>query len=96
MPNYDLSKKAAKDVSTILDYSYKEFGEKTALEYYLSLKDTFALLSKQPQIGRDINHIRAGYFRHEHAKHVIFYTLKENGILIIRVLHQKMDFERHL
>ena len=96
MTNYELSKKAESDITGILEYSYKEFGEKTALDYYLSLKKTFVLLSEQPQIGRDIKNIRAGYFCHEHAKHTIFYSLKENSILIIRVLHQNMDFERHL
>ncbi len=96
MPNYELSNKAEKDIGGILDYSYREFGEKTALEYYLSLKGTFELLSEQPQIGRKIEHIRTGYFRHEHARHTIFYSLKEGDILIIRVLHESMDFERHL
>ncbi len=96
MPSYKLSKKAQKDVNGILDYSHKEFGEKAAFEYYLSLKGAFELLSEQPQLGRDISHIRTEYFRHEHAKHTIFYSLKKNKLLIIRVLHQSMDFERHL
>lgn len=96
MANYKLSIKAERDISGILEYSYKNFGEKIASDYYLSLKNTFVLLSEQPQIGRNIENIRTGYYCHEHTKHTIFYSLKENSILIIRVLHQNMDFERHL
>jgi antitoxin ParD1/3/4 len=47
-------------------------------------------------LGRSIHHIRPGYFRFPHASHTVFYVNIPDGIRVIRVLHQRMDPERHL
>jgi toxin ParE1/3/4 len=47
-------------------------------------------------LGRQIDQIRPGYFRYEHASHSIFYRLTANGIMVMRVLHQRMAVERHI
>ena len=93
---YELTQAAANDIERILEDSYQEFGEEIAFEYLLSLKDTFLMLSEQPTIGRKIDTIRKDYHRHEHKKHTIFYKILGSDILIVRVLHQSMDIERHI
>jgi plasmid stabilization system protein ParE len=30
------------------------------------------------------------------GRHIIFYQVEDQGILVVRVLHQMMDFDRHL
>jgi len=42
------------------------------------------------------NDIHAGYYRFPHRSHVIFYTLPEKHIFIIRILHQSMDIAERL
>jgi len=96
MASYELSGPADRDLTEIYAYSYRQFGEATADGYLLALHDCFALLAAQPAIGRSIEHLRPGYFRFEHVRHTVFYVKAERGIRIMRVLHERMDPDRHL
>jgi toxin ParE1/3/4 len=96
MAEYVLSEQAADDLTEIYLFSYQQFGESKADAYLLGLEERFELLAETPLIGRKIDHIRAGYLRYAHASHSIFYTSREEGILVIRVLHRSMDAETHL
>lgn len=96
MAEYRLSEKADDDLRQIYLFSYEQFGEAQADTYLLGLEERFRTLAEQPTLGKKIDHIRAGYFRYEYMRHSIFYTLHEEGILVVRVLHGSMDAERHL
>ena len=96
MADYELSNKADEDLTEIYTFSYNRFGGLKADAYLLALEECFCMLVEQPLLGRKIDHIRAGYLQYEHTSHSIFYVLKEDGILIQRVLHQSMDSKRHL
>ena len=94
--SFKISVKARADIKDILLYSYGQFGEAQALKYKNELEACFQLLADTPDIGRKCNEIKAGYQRHEHAQHIVFYRKRKNDIFIIRVLHNSMDAERHL
>ena len=49
-----------------------------------------------PAMGVSIENIRTGYRRFSHQSHVIFYTQMQDGILIARVLHKRMDVTKQL
>ncbi len=50
-----------------------------------------------PLIGRTCDEIRAGYRKHPHGAHVIYYTLpNESELLVVRILHGTMDTESNL
>ena len=53
-------------------------------------------IAADPRLGRSCEDIRAGYRRYSAQAHMVFFRIGENGIDIIRVLHQSMDFPRHL
>jgi len=40
--------------------------------------------------------VRSGYRKKKSGSHVIFFKLIDDGIDVIRILHQRMDFDRHL
>jgi plasmid stabilization system protein ParE len=42
-----------------------------------------------------VNDVRPSLRRLEHGKHVVFYRREPRGILITRILHQRMLPERH-
>lgn len=96
MASFELSEAADRDLSGIYRYSYRQFGAAQADAYLLSLERCFAQLAAFPQLGRSIAHLRRGYFRFEHASHTIFYVPLADGVRIVRVLHERMDPERHL
>ena len=96
MASYELSEAADRDLTGIYIYSYRQFGSAQADAYLLSLEHCFGKLSQFPQLGRSLDHLRRGYFRFEHESHTVFYVRTEDGIRIIRVLHARMDPDRHL
>lgn len=53
------------------------------------------MLADKPNLGRRCDDIRPGLRRHEHDKHVLFVRQERDGILISRILHQRMLPERH-
>ena len=42
------------------------------------------------ELGRVCNYIRPGLRGMEHARHVVFYRIEAGGILVSRILHQRM------
>jgi toxin ParE1/3/4 len=87
---YRLSKLARLDLIDIADYTVDTRGPEQAQRYLDSLEACFNRLVKAPGIGRPCNPIWPGYRRIEHQKHVILYRADHDGILIGRVLHQRM------
>jgi toxin ParE1/3/4 len=96
MAKYELSIAADRDLDEIYVYSYREFGEARADAYFLSLERCLEQLAEFPGIGQSIDQLRPGYLRFAHASHTVFFVKTDDGIRIIRVLHQRMDPERHL
>lgn len=88
---FKLSVKAHADIKKILRYSFQQFGESQAIKYKSGLEASFQLLADNPNMGRECNEIRDGYFRHEHEKHIIFYRQRLNDILIVTIIHDRMS-----
>ena len=93
---YTLSKKSQKAIDRILEYTYRQFGEKQAINYKSELENCLQLLVDNPEIGRPCNQIREGYQRHEHQSHIIFYRQRKNDIFISAIIHKSRDLKRHL
>jgi toxin ParE1/3/4 len=55
------------------------------------------LLARQPDIGREAEDIKPGYKKFSHGNHIIFYRAgTESKIVVIRILHNSMEVDRHL
>lgn len=96
MAEYALTNRAAQDLTEIYHFSVQQFGARVAGTYLNSLDLRFSQLAEQPKLGRPVPQFRPGYFRNMCLRHAIFYTQTPDGILVVRVLHQRMDFSRHL
>lgn len=96
MPSYDLTEAAAADIEGIARHSTQQWGFPRAEAYVLALHRAFELLAAFPDTGRDVGELRPGYLRFEHERHSIFYRKTDTGILVVRVLHQRMQATRHL
>lgn len=94
--SYKLSKAAANDLRAIARYSVQNFGTAKAKSYGDSFKTCFDTITDNPHIGRAYEHIRPGLRRHNHKSHAVFYMLQDQGILIVRVLHESQDAPKHL
>ena len=96
MPSYELSGAADADLEAIGRHSAEKWGFERAEAYLLALHRAFENLTLFPKSGRRADEIRRGYFRFESERHVVFYRKTDTGILIVRVLHQRMEAKRHL
>jgi len=48
-------------------------------------------------IGRDAEDIKPGYKKFSEGSHIIFYRAgTQSKIVVIRILHNSMDIDRHL
>jgi len=90
MGSVQISVKAEADIDSIVEYTKEQWGPRQADEYLSRLEDGFALLFRNPLAGRPCDSVRAGLRRFEVGKHVVFYLPTADGILIARVLHQRM------
>ncbi|NOZ09540.1 MAG: type II toxin-antitoxin system RelE/ParE family toxin [Gammaproteobacteria bacterium] len=93
---YELSEAAAKDIEQILQRSIVDFGLAQTEIYFHSLKTCLELLGENPGMGGGADDIRQGYRRFAHESHVIFYRASEQGILVVRILHKRMDANKHI
>ena len=96
MAELRLSRRAASDLAEIADYTIAEFGIDQARRYRDQLDACFRSLLANPQLGRSAEEVAPGLRRIRQQAHVVFYTVGEDQLLIVRVLHHGMDFERHL
>jgi len=98
MPNktYRLYQKAIEDIESVYSYSANEFGIKRTEDYILAIESSFQHLADDPLISRKCDYIRPDLRAFNVGSHIIFFKTTHYGIAVIRVLHQSMDFNRHL
>lgn len=96
MADYVLSGRAAEDIDDIADYGFSNFGVAKACEYGRGLEKCFENLADAPAIGLGADELAQGLRRYKYESHWVFYIEKSDGILVIRVLHQNMNFDQHI
>ncbi len=96
MAKYVLSQAADADLTDIYTYSYMEFGETQADNYFSSLEECLNKLAKNTGLGMDASSVRKNYRRFIHRRHTIFYVPNSSGIFVVRVLGPGMSPEKNL
>jgi toxin ParE1/3/4 len=71
-------------------YTVRTWGRVQALQYIDELEKFCQMLAEKPLMGRRCNEISFGLRRLECGKHVVFYRRERGGVLIVRILHQRM------
>ena len=90
MPGYRLSRLAESDLEGIADYTVDAWGAAQAIRYIDGLLECCERVARSPLLGRSCRKIGPGYRRIEQGKHVLFYRLSGEEVLISRILHQDM------
>ncbi len=91
-----LSSAARGDLKNIAAFTAREWGEARKKTYMAALGKRFAMLRRNPEIGVVRDDLDSPCRSLLVGSHVLFYKLAEGEILVIRVLHQRMDVRRHL
>jgi len=89
------SRRAAADVQEIWGYTADRWGKAQAEIYLGLIESAVEAISSDPKLGRPCNEIRRGYRKYLVGSHILYYRLKGSTVFVVRVLHQRMDPERH-
>jgi toxin ParE1/3/4 len=84
------SNDAEHDLEEIADYTTDRWGAAQAERYIDNLVGCFEQIEKMPGLGRSCKDIYPKLHRIEQDQQVIFYLPEPGGVLICRVLHQRM------
>jgi toxin ParE1/3/4 len=96
-PRYAILKDASQDLVDIRRLTVKNWGKAQSTEYIRELKEVFALLALNPDIGssRD-NDLGGGIRSFAHKSHVTYYQKTGPDIAIIGVFHHSAIPDSHL
>jgi len=87
---FRFSRRAEADLLSIGDYTLRTWGKAQAARYIGELEACCRTIAKNPALGRSCEDVRPGLRRMEAGKHVVFYRSERGGILISRILHERM------
>lgn len=95
---YKVSELAKRDMVKIWQYTSSNWSLGQANHYLSGLLSAFGLIADDPaHVGQSYEHVRPGYRKYHYGRHMVFYKeVSDGAVLIVRVLHDKMDVDRHL
>jgi len=97
MPDYLVTPPAREDLKDIGRHTQKVWGRAQRNSYLRDLDRVFSQLATDPTKGRDRSDLRPGLMAAPCNKHMVFFRRDPQGqVVILRILHQRMDFERRL
>jgi toxin ParE1/3/4 len=93
---YKLSSKAEIDLAAMYEFGIYKFGLTQAQNYFYAMHEAFVVLAENRNLGWDASEFIENLKRFSYKAHTIFYLQTASGIFILRVLSQRMDYERNL
>jgi toxin ParE1/3/4 len=87
----DFARDAERDLIDIFLYGIEHFGPAQAERYLETLNAKIEMAAEHPDFGADYSFVLVGVRRHEAISHAMYYRSTRPGILVLRVLHGRMD-----
>lgn len=92
-----LSPAARADLEQIWDYTCQRWDDDQAEEYVREIQRAIERVVDNPMIGRACDELRPGYRKHVVGSHTLYYRIVSGDVInVVRILHQRMDVDRHL
>lgn len=79
-----------------MDFSLQQWGASQTRVYLDGLEARGQLLADNPELGTPREALAEGLLSFPFESHILFYLRQAHGIVIVRVLHHRMDPMRHL
>jgi len=93
---YKTTRRADHDIIDIYARGATDFGVDQAERYHAGLIALFDLLARNPDMARERTEFTPPVRLHPYHAHMVVYVHDGDGILIVRVLHGRQDWERYL
>ena len=95
MAKYAITTEARDDLKDIGRFSQQTWGRMQRIKYLAQLESRFRDLARERVKGRLRDDLPGAPMSFHVGRHVIFYRHRNDGIEILRVLHDAMDFSRY-
>ena len=95
MSLYRLRPRAASDLEAIWDYTFEKWSKTQADSYYNDIISTLDNLASGALRGR-VSDVKDDYMTYPVGSHIIIHRFSGSSLDVVRILHQSMDFVRHL
>ena len=96
MSEYRLLPRARADLADIWAYTHSRWNREQADRYTGSIHQAIARLADNPSLGQHVRGISEDYRAYRSGSHMIFYQSVQAELHVVRILHQRMDYLRHL
>lgn len=92
---YKFTVQAKRDLDQIREYTRETWGADQAYEYVGRLRYGFESIEADPGVGKDRRELLPGMRSLAVGSHTVFFIQEEGVVIIVRILHQRMDPQRH-
>ena len=92
---YRTTREADQDIIDIYLRGCREFGQARAEQYHAGLAATLDLIDRNPRLARERPEFNPPVRLHPYQAHMIVYLVDDRGVLIVRVLHGRQDWEKY-
>ena len=96
MRRLELTEIARADLKSIRRYSLRTWGLERTVQYMAALRETIKGLVAGTVPSRERDDLRPGLHLATSGRHCVFFEADYLRILVVRVLHDRMDYRRHL
>jgi toxin ParE1/3/4 len=96
MPNLRKRPRAERDLREIWRYTAATWGDHQADRYLRDLERAMRQAARDPDRAPFAPELGPGLHRLTFERHRIFFRVESDDLVVIRVLHDQMDFARHL
>ncbi len=93
---YRTTRQADQDIIDIYVRGCREFGQPQAERYHEGLSATLNLIADNPRMARERTEFEPPIRLHPYQSHLIIYLFDRSGVLVVRILHGRQDWERCL
>ncbi len=92
---YRLTPKALADLEDIWSYTCQQWSSEQAEKYHNDIIKAIEALSQGAVVWQKADHVRPGYLKYRVASHILFFTISDDFLDVIRILHMRMDVPHH-
>jgi toxin ParE1/3/4 len=96
MPTYSFTDSASQDLAEIIDYTIGYWGTAQADLYLMGFQNLAQTLADNPSLARPCANLQTGLRAFPYQSHMIYFLDIAAGIVIVRILHRRMNPELHL
>jgi|ERR1019366_3849761 toxin ParE1/3/4 len=86
---------AEDDIDGITGYTVRKWSLAQADRYVGALEAFCERLAVDSSLARACNDIRPGLLRLEYERHVVFFRVREYGVRVVRILHERQLPQKH-